>query len=107
MAAVPLCHVDDNHATRREDFGSAQGAGASSHLLVIIVVIIIIIVVVVIIIISTIIIITTTIISTITTIIIMITPQAGRDAGEYMTMLQEIAFKAHCKQMKDINSAVR
>ena len=32
--------------------------------------------------------------------------QAGRDAGEYMTLLQEIAFKAHCKQMKDINSAV-
>jgi hypothetical protein len=32
--------------------------------------------------------------------------QAGRDSGEYMLMLQEIAFKAHCKQMKDLNSEV-
>ena len=32
--------------------------------------------------------------------------QAGRDSGEYMLMLQEIAFKAHCKQMKDLNGEV-
>ena len=32
--------------------------------------------------------------------------QAGRDSGEYMLMLQEIAFKAHCRQMKDLNSEV-
>ena len=32
--------------------------------------------------------------------------QAGRDSGEYLLMLQEIAFKAHCKQMKDLNSEV-
>ena len=32
--------------------------------------------------------------------------QAGRDSGEYLVMLQDIAFKAHCKQLKDINSEV-
>ena len=32
--------------------------------------------------------------------------QAGRSSDEYMLMLQEIAFKAHCKQLKDINAEV-
>lgn len=32
--------------------------------------------------------------------------QAGRDSGEYMYLLQEIAFKAHCRQTKDLNAEV-
>ena len=32
--------------------------------------------------------------------------QAGRSSDEYMLLLQEIAFKAHCKQLKDLNAEV-
>jgi hypothetical protein len=32
--------------------------------------------------------------------------QAGRSSAAYMNLLQEIAFHAHCKQMKDLNSEV-
>ena len=33
--------------------------------------------------------------------------QVGRSAGAYMSMLQDIAFGAHCKQMKDLTPEVR
>ena len=30
--------------------------------------------------------------------------QAGRSSDEYMLLLQEIAYRAHCKQLKDLNA---
>tara|TARA_B100000795_G_scaffold251343_1_gene220105 strand:- start:2822 stop:3511 length:690 start_codon:yes stop_codon:yes gene_type:complete len=32
--------------------------------------------------------------------------QAGRSGDEYMLLLQEIAYRAHCKQLKDLNAEV-
>ena len=32
--------------------------------------------------------------------------QVGRSSDEYMHLLQEIAFKAHCRQLKDLNAEV-
>ena len=32
--------------------------------------------------------------------------QAGRTGDEYMLLLQEIAYRAHCKQLKDLNAEV-
>ena len=32
--------------------------------------------------------------------------QAGRSSAAYLNLLQEIAFHAHCKQMKDLNTEV-